>query len=116
MEIPSVWFWVTGIYAGLASVFMIVLVFATMVLLRLVMQLLEQVKDLTAKVDRITAKVETTTTTVQSAVTDMSVRVNGLVRYMDDSAQSAFGIIDRFAPFVLLLGLLMRLFRLGKRR
>jgi len=116
MEIPG---WVSssvGIYAVLGSITFVVLIVVFGYLLLILSDLAKQVKKLTTKVDVLTDRVHTIADNVATVTTEVGVRTSGIVRLVDEKANSAVQILETLAPVFLVIGVFWRLKNVLKRK
>lgn len=116
--LPPWWINASGVFFILGSVALIALLILVCVLISVSLDLVKQLKALTSKVEELTTKANGIADQVQSLTTDVSVRTKGIVSVVDENAHRAFGIVEKAAPVLVAVGLVLRLASLipGRRR
>ena len=86
------------------------------VLVQAALSLTRTLKTLSERVDRIGERVENVSKQVQTITETVNVRTQGLARMVDDSADKAFGAVDKFGPVVLGVALIFKLKKMFSKR
>lgn len=114
-ELPESWLWISGLFFGLGSLFMVIAVALALVTFRLLTDLNRQLQSLAERVERIARRVESLTETAQTVGTDVGVRATGIMRIVDDLAGTAHRRLERLAPWLLLAGAIYRIWARSRR-
>jgi hypothetical protein len=113
---PGWWLNSSGLFFVLGSITFFAMTFMLVVMTHLVLQLRKQIESLSQKVEGIADKVDRTAKTVEKTTEEVSIRVAGITGVVDQSANQAFGLIERVVPYLLGVGLFWRLKALISRR
>lgn len=112
---PEWWFTVTGTFA----IFGICVFFAMLVgawfVVRILLDLRDHLNSLNARVEKLTDKVDAITETVKDVTTEVGSRTKGIVRIVDQHASTGFDMVEKFAPILVGVGIVLRMARLFKR-
>lgn len=116
--LPEWWLTASGMFFVLGSVAMVVTVVLLAVLVYAVLELRKSVIVLSVKVDQITDKVNAIASTVQQVTSDVGTRATGITRMIDDAAGGAMDIVEKFAPLLVGVATVARVFMAfrGRRR
>lgn len=113
---PDWWLQSSGFFfivGGIAAVLLLVLLG---VLIYVSLELLTQVKRLAAKVETLTDKVNGIADQVQTITSEVGTRTTGIVKVVDDNASRAFELVEKIAPLLVGIGVVVRLARLLRRK
>ena len=115
-SMPGWWLNASGLFFVLGSITFLVMCLLLTLMAHLVIQLRKQVESLTQKVEGIADKVDRTAKTVEKTTEEVSIRVAGITGVVDQSANQAFGLIEKVVPYLLGVGLFWRLKAMITRR
>lgn len=104
-----------GLAAILASVTFLVIIIAASYTVVLLMSVRSQVQAIGAKVDGIANDAKAITAKADDVTTDIASRAKGIVTFVDDTAGNVFHVIDKYAPWFISVGIVLRLFGLMRR-
>lgn len=117
MNLPEWWIGASGVFFIVGTLAVFALIVLAIVLIQLALELRAQIKTLTSKVEILTDKTTIIAEQIKDVTQDVSMRTKGIVKVVDDNASTAFGIIEKIAPAMVVAGLGFRLFRmLGSKR
>lgn len=114
---PDWWLTASGVFFILGSVAMLVTVVLLAVLGYAALELRTGVQELSKKIDAITTKVDDIATNLKHVTSEVSTRTTGMVRMIDDAAGGAMTIVEKFAPVLVGVAAVGRIFmQFGRRR
>lgn len=116
---PDWWITSSGVFFVLGTAVLILMAVATCVLIYLLLDLRKQIQGLVGKVNEVADKADAIATNLKDVSQEVGTRARGIVRVVDDHANTAFGIIEKFAPLFLGIGLISKILKLvrpGRRR
>ncbi|MBX3111517.1 MAG: hypothetical protein KF857_05865 [Fimbriimonadaceae bacterium] len=102
-QIPEWWLTASGAFFVLGSAATLVSVVALAYLIKVLADLRHATLALGARVEKLTEKVDGIAEQVRTVTTEVGARTTGIVRLVDEVAGPAVQIVERFAP--LLMGL-----------
>lgn len=115
-NMPGWWLTASGVFFVLASVAMLVTVVLLAILGYAALEMRTGVKELSVKIDAITTKVDDIATNLKHVTGEVSTRTNGIVRMIDDAAGGAMTIVEKFAPVLVGVAAVGRIFMQFRRR
>lgn len=89
---------------------MVLMIVVALFMVRALLDLKTEVTRLTNQVSGIAARVDGVAKQVESITTDVGVRTGGILRMVDDAAGGAIGLVERFSPWFLVGGAILKLF------
>ncbi len=118
---PDWWITSSGVFFVLGTAVLILMAVFLAVLVWLLFDLRNQIQVLLGKVNEVADKADAIATNLKDVSQEVGTRARGIVRVVDDHASTAFGIIERFAPLFLGVGLVTKIVglvrpRRGRRR
>lgn len=116
MNLPDWWIGASGVFFIVGTLAVFALIVLSIILIQLALELRTQIKTLTAKVEVLTDKTTQIADQIKDVTNDVSIRTKGIVKVVDDNAGTAFAIIEKIAPALVVAGLGFRLFRMIGRR
>lgn len=110
-NLPEWWINTSGIFFVLGAIAMIVLIALLAMMIKVVMDLHRAIQSLNTRVQALTTKVEGIAEQVNTVTREVGVRTSGIVRLVDDTAGSAMSVVERFAPLLIAVGALFKMFK-----
>jgi len=99
-EIPTWWLAVSGAFYFFGTLFMIVLIFVSLQLVKMTKELKPKIDSISARVDAIGKNVEELTEHVKSTAETVGGRAKNVSASVESIAQLAAGTFERFSPYV----------------
>ncbi len=113
---PEWWLTASGVFFVLGSISFVVLCVLLGALVYIALDLRTSLKMISHRVEILADKVEGIADQVKSVTTEVGVRTTGITRMVDDMAGSSLNMIERFAPFLVGIGVVLRIAGGLKRR
>jgi methyl-accepting chemotaxis protein len=99
-EIPSWWFYVSGLCFLLNILLFVALIIAVIKIIPMVQQTTQKVQELTEKVEGVANRVEEVAKNVGDKAGEIGHRATGILGSVENMAHSASRQFEKFSPFI----------------
>ncbi|MCH7903220.1 MAG: hypothetical protein IH944_01480 [Armatimonadetes bacterium] len=115
-ELPEWWVQWTGLAAVFVVLASLAVIIGMVVFLLLALGIRREIVQLSGRIQGLVERVDGIAKQVESVTKEVGARTTGIVRTVDDIAAGAFNVIEKYAPILLGIGIILKLTRLfGKK-